>query len=138
MRSLEPGQLVSMARLAALPVLCAGLAACAHVPVIDEAAISANPAAIQVYGARGPLSLRQSKAILDRLAAQAPDAGALQRHMAIEQAVAETPLVAGNKVKILRDAAETFPAMFAAIRSARRYVYLEYYIFEDVSSDGQD
>jgi len=135
--SLEPGRLLSIVRCAALLAACA-VAGCAHVPVIDEAALSANPAAIQVYGARGPLSARQSKAILDRLESEAPDAGALERHIAIEQAVAETPLVAGNKVKILRDGAETFPAMFEAIRRARRYVYLEYYIFEDVSSDGQD
>jgi cardiolipin synthase A/B len=46
-------------------------------------------------------------------------------------------LFVGNRVRILRDGAETFPAMFAAIRAAKRYVYLEYYIFEDVSSDGE-
>jgi cardiolipin synthase A/B len=137
-RGIEPGSIGSLAGRLAAAASCFVLASCAHVPVIDEAALSTNPAAIQVYGARGPLSLRQSKAILDRLAAEAPDAGALQRHMAIEQALAETPLVAGNKVKILRDGAETFPAMFEAIRTAQRYVYLEYYIFEDVSSDGQD
>jgi cardiolipin synthase len=137
-REIEPGSIVSLARCLAGAAACFVLASCAHVPAIDEAPLSANPVAIQVYGARGPLSTRQSKAILDRLSAQAPDAGALQRHMAIEQAVAETPLVAGNKVTILRDGAETFPAMFEAIRTAQRYVYLEYYIFEDVSSDGQD
>src|SRR5262249_22232269 len=74
---------------------------------------------------------------LNRLAAQAPDAGALERHLALEQAVAESPLFAGNQVKILRDGAQTFPAMFAAIHAAQHYLYLEYYIFENVTCNGE-
>src|SRR5689334_11462674 len=113
---------------------CLGLAGCASVPVVDDA--QARPAGeIRIVGARGPLSARQSNAILGRLAAQAPNAGALERHLAFEQAVAESPLVAGNQVKILRDGDQTFPAMFAAIRAAQRYLLLEYYIFEDVTYD---
>lgn len=115
---------------------CLSLAGCATVPVVDESA--AHPSGdIRMQGARGPLSARQSKAILSRLAAQAPNAGALERHLAIEQAVAESPLVAGNQVTILRDGDQTFPAMFAAIHAARHYLLLEYYIFEDVSCNGE-
>ena len=115
---------------------CLSLAGCATVPVVDESA--AHPSTdIRVQGARGPLSARQSKAILSRLAAQAPNAGALERHLAVEQAVAESPLVAGNQVTILRDGDQTFPAMFAAIHAARHYLLLEYYIFEDVSCNGE-
>ncbi|HEY6484341.1 MAG TPA: phospholipase D-like domain-containing protein [Steroidobacteraceae bacterium] len=114
------------------------LAGCASVPVVeDEASGPASSEQIRIVGARGPLSKRQSAAILKRLAAQAPNAGALERHLAVEQAVADTPLVAGNRVSILRDGDQTFPAMFAAIRSAQHFLYLEYYIFEDVSCDGQ-
>jgi cardiolipin synthase len=115
------------------------LGACATVPIVNEADLvkASDGSQIKVFGARGPLSARQSKAVLSRLAAQAPDAGALERHIAVEQIVAESPLFVGNQVRILRDGAETFPAMFAAIRAARRYVYLEYYIFEDVSCDGE-
>ena len=40
-------------------------------------------------------------------------------------------------MKILRDGEQTFPAMFAAIHAARHYLLLEYYIFEDVSSNGE-
>jgi cardiolipin synthase len=114
------------------------LAGCVQVPMVDEAdlAKSSDGSQIKVFGARGPLSARQSKAVLDRLAAQAPDAGALERHLAVEQIVAESPLFTGNQVRILRDGAETFPAIFAAIRAATRYVYLEYYIFEDVNCEG--
>jgi cardiolipin synthase len=120
-------------------IFCFVLAACAQVPVVDEADLvnASAGSQIKVYGARGPLSARQSKAVLSRLAAQAPDAGALERHTAVEQVVAESPLFTGNQVRILRDGTETFPAMFAAIRSATRYLYLEYYIFEDVTCEGE-
>ncbi len=120
-------------------VLCLALGACAQVPVVDEADLvkASTGSQIKVFGARGPLSARQSKAVLNRLAAQAPDAGALERHLAVEQVVAESPLFTGNQVRILRDGAESFPAIFAAIRTATSYVYLEYYIFEDVSWDGE-
>ena len=121
-------------------VLLASLAlvGCVDAPVFDERLASTHSASeIEIMGARGPLSQKQSKAVLSRLAAQAPDAGALERHLAVEQAVAESPLFAGNEVRILRDGEQTFPAMFAAIHGAKRYLYLEYYIFEDVSSNGE-
>jgi cardiolipin synthase len=120
-------------------VLCLALGACAQVPVVDEADLlkASADSQIKVLGARGPLSARQSKALLGRLAEQAPGIGALERHLAVEQVVSESPLFTGNQVRILQDGAETFPAMFAAIGAARSYVYLEYYIFEDVSCDGE-
>jgi cardiolipin synthase A/B len=125
-------------RVAALAAACCVLAACAQVPVIDETLSNTHsPAQIEIRGARGALSPRQSAAVLSRLAAQAPDAGALERHLALEQAVAESPLFIGNQVTILRDGDQTFPAMFAAIRAAEHYLYLEYYIFEDVSCNGE-
>jgi cardiolipin synthase len=117
---------------------CLLLASCAHVPVFDERLVGTHsPSEIEIMGARGALSKKQSKAVLSRLAAQAPDAGALERHLAVEQAVAESPLFAGNQVRILRDGERTFAAMFAAIHGARHYLYLEYYILEDVSSKGE-
>jgi cardiolipin synthase A/B len=129
----------ALALALAMALALATLAGCAQVPVVDEAnlAKASDGSQIKVFGARGPLSTRQSKAILGHLAEQAPDAGALERHLAVEQIVAESPLFTGNHVRILRDGAETFPAMFAAIRQATRYVYLEYYIFEDVTCDGE-
>jgi cardiolipin synthase len=117
-------------------LVCLGLAGCASVPQVNETEIQPSKE-IRLVGSRGPLTARQSKAILDRLAAQAPNAGALERHLAIEQAVAESPLVAGNQVKILRDGDQTFPAMFAAIHAAQHYLLLEYYIFEDVNYNGE-
>lgn len=41
------------------------------------------------------------------------------------------PLVPGNAVRLLRDAAENYPAWLEAIRGAERYVYFENYIIRD-------
>jgi len=41
---------------------------------------------------------------------------------------AGAPLVGGNSVRVLKDAAENFPAWLAAIRSARRSILFEHYI----------
>jgi cardiolipin synthase len=41
---------------------------------------------------------------------------------------AGAPLIAGNSVKVLRDAAETYPAWETAIRQARSSIHLEMYI----------
>jgi cardiolipin synthase A/B len=47
--------------------------------------------------------------------------------------VADAPLVAGNHVRILKDAAENYPAWLEAIRSAQRKIYFENYI---IAEDG--
>jgi cardiolipin synthase A/B len=118
----------------------AALSACAHIPVVDETQLlkeAEGTEQIRVYGAHGPLSARESRLVLARVAAQAPDADALQRHLAVEQIIAESPLYTGNSVRVLRDGDNTFPAMFDAIAGARHFLYLEYYIFEDVESNGR-
>ena len=114
--------------------ICALLAGCAAVPKVDD---TPQGQTAEIVGARGPLTERQSKALLEKIAPEPGDAGILKRHMAIEEAVAETPLVAGNSTKLLVDGTQTFAAMFAAIKSAKSTVNLEYYIFEDVESGGE-
>lgn len=127
--------------LAACALLASAvLTACAQIPIINQSQLlRTNPASqqITVYGARGPLTARQSRMLLARVSAQAPDANALDRHLAVEQTIAESPLYAGNRVRVLRDGAETFSAIFDAIAGARHFLYLEYYIFEDVSANGR-
>jgi cardiolipin synthase len=44
---------------------------------------------------------------------------------------AGAPLVGGNAVRLLKDAAENFPAWLDAIRSAERSIFFESYIFGD-------
>jgi cardiolipin synthase len=122
-------------RVAIVAVLL-GDAGCATVPQVHTAAAPGNAVPVEISGVHGPLSPRDAQAVLARLAAAAPNAGILERHLAVEEAVAESPLFTGNRVRILQDGQQTFPALFEAIRNARHYVDLEYYIFEDVSSDG--
>lgn len=124
-----------------LIVIAAGLCAvagCASVPsydgIVDQPVNGkAKP---QIVGARGPLSAAASKALLAKLRTGGNDVDILQRHLVIEQAVAENPLVAGNDVQVLRDGEVTFRAIFAAIRAAKDHINLEYYTFENIESDG--
>jgi cardiolipin synthase A/B len=56
-----------------------------------------------------------------------------QRRVA-EQALsraAGAPLVAGNRVRLLRDATENYPAWLEAIAAARRHIFFESYIFSN-------
>jgi len=122
---------------AAAAAAAAILTGCAQVPTMPEPASTGSATPIAVTGPRGPLSQRQTDAIIKRLAAQAPDAGALERHLSIEQLVAGTPLSAGNQVTVLHDGPDTFAAIFAAIHAAKRYLYLEYYILEEVQYNGE-
>ena len=41
------------------------------------------------------------------------------------------PRIEGNYVRVLRDAAENFPAWLDAIKHAERAIYIEQYIFSD-------
>jgi cardiolipin synthase A/B len=118
-------------------LFCLGLAACAGVPQIDEAATTGDGQLPRIVGASGPLTARQSKALLDRLVAEGKASDLLERHLAVEQSVAETPLVAGNQVRLLENGPATFRALFAAIRGAKRHLNLEYFILQDIESDGQ-
>ncbi|CAG1011701.1 partial cardiolipin synthase A/B, partial [Burkholderiaceae bacterium] len=85
----------------------------------------------QVENARGPLSAARSKAIIDELKRRSPETNILERHLAIEQAVVDSPLVAGNKVTLLIDGDNTYRAMLAAIVGARDHINMETYIIED-------
>lgn len=65
-----------------------------------------------------------------RVIAPAPRASPELRHLAqqVFTRAAGAPLVAGNTVRILRDARENYPAWLAAIAAARRSVLFENYI----------
>lgn len=109
-----------------------GLSACSTLPTFEpEAVLAAAPSKPQLDGARGPLSPEQSKAVLARLAARAPDTGIFDRHLAIEEAVVGSPLTVGNQATLLQDGPATYSAMFAAIEAARDHINLETYILDD-------
>ena len=89
----------------------------------------ANP--VQLEGAQGPLTARQSKAVLDRLQSRGKETSIFDRHLAIEEAITGSPLMTGNRVSLLIDGPATYQRMFAAIRSAKNHINMETYIIED-------
>lgn len=111
--------------------LIVALAGCSSLPTIVPDMEWRPAQAVQLEGARGPLTSRQSKAILDRLKSRSDETNIFDRHMALEAAIVGSPLVVGNKVVLLQDGPATFEAMFTAIRNAKHHINLETYIIED-------
>lgn len=114
----------------AAAALLALLGACSVLPRINPD-MARSAAAPQLEGTRGPLSAPRSKQILDDLRASGKDTDILGRHLALEAALDDSPLVAGNKVALLQDGPATYAAMFAAIEAARDHINMETYILED-------
>jgi cardiolipin synthase A/B len=117
------GRFVTLAALALL-------GACSSLPRINPD-MARSKAAPQLEGSRGPLSAERSKQILDRLRASGQSTDVLGRHLALEAALSDSPLVVGNRVLLLQDGPATYDAMFAAIAAARDHVNMETYILED-------
>ncbi|MGE3176320.1 MAG: cardiolipin synthase [Vicinamibacterales bacterium] len=107
------------------------VAGCSVLPVITPDMGWRAPTPVQLDDRRGPLSAKRSKAILARLEARGEPTGIFDRHLALEEEIAGSPLVTGNRVTLLKDGPSTFQAMFDAIAGARSHVDLETYIIED-------
>ncbi|HEV8391846.1 MAG TPA: phospholipase D-like domain-containing protein [Dongiaceae bacterium] len=123
--------------LALLVLIAAG---CASVPDADDEiaeAAATSQASPTLLGAGGILNASQSRHLLNRVANEAEHDAVLERHLAVEQAIARTPLTAGNSTELLRNGDGAFAAIFKAIAGARRHVNLEYYTLEDVVYDGR-
>jgi len=118
------------ARLAAL-VMALSLVGCGSLPTIvpDLARPTGTP--VQMEGARGPLSAKQSKAVLERLKSGGKDSDIFERHLALEEAIVGSPLTTGNEVRLLKDGPATYQAMLAAIGAARDHINMETYILDD-------
>ncbi|MFZ3084402.1 cardiolipin synthase [Rhodoferax ferrireducens] len=121
----------TLLRSAATAVAALAFAACATLPDTDELIQRHAGQAARFETARGALPARQSAAILAQLKRQSGNIDILDKQIALEQAVNDSPLILGNKVTLLQDGAATYPAMFAAILRARDHVNLESYIIED-------
>jgi cardiolipin synthase len=77
------------------------------------------------------LSAARSKAVLAALQSRSPQTDIFERHLALEEAIAGSPLTTGNEVQLLLDGPATYRAMLAAIASARDHVNMETYILDD-------
>jgi cardiolipin synthase A/B len=106
------------------------LTACSFLPVIvPDMAPSAT--LVQIDGPHGPLSTARSREILARLEHGSATTSIFERHLVLEQAVSDSPLVAGNRLRLLEDGPDTYSAMIAAIEAAGDHINMETYIFED-------
>src|SRR5688572_21753495 len=115
-----------------LVVACLAFAAgCATLPDVELHLDRRSSRAVEFKGTRGPVSAQQSAAIVKELERKAGAIDILDKHIAIEQAVVDRPLVIGNRAVLLEDGPATYDAMFAALRKASRHINLETYIFED-------
>jgi cardiolipin synthase len=114
--------------LSALLVLVAG---CSSLPSFAPGLAAPPGLAVQLEGARGPLTVAQSQAILERLQRNNPDTDIFARHLALEEALVGSPLTTGNQVQLLQDGPATYQAMLAAILGARDHINMETYILDD-------
>ena len=96
---------------------------------IDEAPTAREPR--QIVSAKGLLSPKQSKALMERLNRSAGPMDILERYSAVVESVTESPLTKGNKVTLLADGQAAYAAMFKAIKSARDHINLETFIIDD-------
>ena len=124
------GTVLEFRRMAASLVLLA-LAGCAMPPVDRQMLEDARATPVQLENARGPLGYKQSQAILDDLKKRSPETNIFDLHVAVEESVAGAPLSIGNKAVLLEDGEGAYPKMLAAIKSAKRSIHVEVYIFEE-------
>jgi cardiolipin synthase len=100
---------------------------CATLPNVSEK-IDAAPTAQeprQIASAKGMLSPKQSKVIMDRLKRSVDPTDHLERYTVVVESVTESPLTKGNKVTLLADGPAAYAAMFKAIEGARDHINLE-------------
>jgi cardiolipin synthase A/B len=126
-----PGALARRFSAAAFAFVAPLLGACAT-PPLDHYLLQAEADVTDVRfkGAHGILTRAQSQAVFEKIKRRAPGDDILEYHLAIEQALSDAPLSIGNKVTLLEDGAETYAAMLAAIKAAKRQVHMETYIFD--------
>jgi cardiolipin synthase len=110
---------------------------CATLPnvseMMDEVPTTQKPR--QIGSAKGLLSPKQSKALMERLERSVDPTDMLQRYSAVIESVSESPLTKGNKVTLLVDGAATYAAMFKAVEKARDHINIETYTMEDIEDD---
>jgi cardiolipin synthase len=110
------------------------VAGCGTIPnaeqlIKTEAQHLAHP---RFVGPHGSLTREQGSRIVAQMQRhQQTPTDILERHLGFEQAISDVPLVLGNKVTLLKNAAAAYPAMLSAIRNAHDTINLEMYILSD-------
>ena len=109
------------------------LAGCSSLPTIVPDLARPSTTKVRLEGPGGPLSAAQSKATIERLALRSggQETSIFDRHLAVEESIAGSPLTVGNEVLLLQDGPATYQAMFAAIAAATDHINMETYILDD-------
>ncbi|RJR41043.1 MAG: cardiolipin synthase [Desulfobacteraceae bacterium] len=120
--------LVLISSLCLLPLL-----GCRFLPSLHEVAESGSieESPPSVSGPFGPLSMKESKALIDQVKEEAGPTDLLTRHVSFVEELSGQPLIAGNRVTLLSDGPETFAAMSEAIHNAKEHINLETFIIRD-------
>jgi cardiolipin synthase len=121
----------ALKRAAATAFWLFAAAGCATLPDTDALIARHAGQAARFETARGAISPEKSAAVLAELKRKSGDIDILDKQIALEQAINDSPLTLGNKVTLLQDGSATYPAMFAAIRNARDHINMETFIIED-------
>lgn len=108
--------------------VCLLLAACASLPDLSRLDTMQPPATPTVETGRGPLPPKQAQSLLARRLRNA--SVSLETLAALEEAATGSPLIAGNKVKLLFDGPQALGAMMKAVAGAQNHINLETYIFD--------
>jgi cardiolipin synthase len=110
---------------------------CATLPnvteTMDEAPTTQAPP--QIASAKGLLSPKQSKALMERLKRSVAPTDMLERYTAVIESVSESPLTKGNKVTLLVNGPATYVAMFKAVENAKDHINIETFTMEDIEDD---
>jgi cardiolipin synthase len=116
-----------------------GLSGCTPLPNVSEKIQEApvTQESPQILSAKGLLSPKQSKALMERLRRSVDPTDILGRYMGIIESVSESPLTKGNKITLLVDGPSTYAAMFKAIRNARDHINMETFIMEDIAENDE-
>lgn len=121
----------SIGRRACLVATGSWLAGCSTLPTfVPDLSRRALPP-VRLASARGVLTPAQSRAVLEKLKSRGTPTNIFDRHLALEEAIAGSPLTTGNRVQLLQDGPATYRAMLKAIEGARDHVNMETYILDD-------
>lgn len=118
-------------------VLMLGLTSCASLPDTQALIARHSAQAARFENARGPVSMQKSAAIVAELKRRSGDLDILDKQIALEQAVSDSPLTLGNQATLLQDGQATYAAMLAAMAQAQDHINLESYIIEDDATGHQ-
>lgn len=114
-----------------LALLCSSCVSVPDAPKIIQNA-QAESSTIEIQANNTHVPDQKAEKIIDHIAAKASAEELLEKHLVIEQAIADSPLIAGNQVDLVFDGEQTFDAIYRAINGAKHQINLEYFILENI------